>query len=408
MKVTRMMLLLPKKLLITADNFLLNRMKYISLLLVLLCCSFLTPAQEKPSALRISLITCTPGAELYSVFGHNALRIVDSAAGTDIAYNFGTFNFNDPDFYTKFVRGKLQYFLSQENFSDFLYAYQYFQRGVSEQVLNLSERDKKEIQQALFENLSEENRYYKYDFFYDNCSTRLRDIIFKSKTSQSFNPPAFTPQGLTFRDHLHTYLDRAEMKWTRIGIDIILGVEADKQMSISDAMFLPEFLAMGAKATKLGRIDLVSEELELIPDLQPEPLKVMFWQTPLFVFLFVAVMMVLPLAQQFPAFRKVQLVIEKAVFMTASLIGLLLVFMWLGTDHQSTARNLNLIWAFPLHLILVFKATQLPGWLKIYAKLYTASVVILMIAAIIMPGIIAYALFPIMIAMAYKTWAYSK
>ncbi|MFM1969700.1 MAG: hypothetical protein RL152_1077, partial [Bacteroidota bacterium] len=96
-------------------------MKHISILLVLVVFSLFTQAQEKPSALRISLITCTPGAELYSVFGHNALRIVDSAAGTDIAYNFGTFNFDDPDFYTKFVRGKLQYFLSQENFNDFLY-----------------------------------------------------------------------------------------------------------------------------------------------------------------------------------------------------------------------------------------------------------------------------------------------
>lgn len=383
-------------------------MRYILLLLVLLSCSLFTPAQEKPSALRISLITCTPGAELYSVFGHNALRIVDSAAGTDIAYNFGTFNFDDPDFYTKFVRGKLQYFLSQENFNDFIYAYQYFQRGVSEQVLQLTEREKKEIQQALFENLSEENRYYKYDFFYDNCSTRLRDIIFKSKTSQAFNPPVFTAEGLTFRDHLHTYLDRAEMKWTRLGIDIILGIEADKKMSVSDVMFLPEFLAKGVNATKINGKNLVIEETSLIPDLQPKPYRVIFWQTPLFVFLLVAVIMVLPLAQQFPTFGKLQVVMEKIVFMSASLIGLLLVFMWVGTDHQSTARNLNLIWAFPLHLILVFKANQLPGWLKVYAKLYTAFVVILIIAAIILPGIIAYALYPIMIAMAYKTWSYSK
>ena len=130
-------------------------MKNISLLLVLLCFSLDTPAQEKPSALRISLITCSPGVELYSVFGHNALRIVDSAAGTDIAYNFGTFNFNDPDFYTKFVRGKLKYFLSQYNLNDFLFEYMYFKRGVTEQVLNLTENEKREIQLALFDNLTE-------------------------------------------------------------------------------------------------------------------------------------------------------------------------------------------------------------------------------------------------------------
>ena len=383
-------------------------MKNISLLLVLLCFSLYTPAQEKPSALRISLITCSPGAELYSVFGHNALRIVDSAAGTDIAYNFGTFNFNDPDFYTKFVRGKLKYFLSQYNLNDFLFEYMYFKRGVTEQVLNLTENEKREIQLALFDNLTEENRYYTYDFFYDNCSTRLRDIIFKSKTVNAFSPPAFTAEGLTFRDHLHTYLDRAEMKWTKLGIDIILGIEADKKMSISDAMFLPEFLAMGAKATKLGQINLVVEEKVLVPDLQPKPQKVAFWKTPFFVFFIIALIMLLPIPKRFSSLTKVQFFIEKGVFIAASLVGLLLVFMWLGTDHQSTARNLNLIWAFPIQLFLVFKGSQLSRWLKIYAKLYTGLVVVLIGTAIVIPGIISYALFPIMIAMAYKTWAYSK
>ena len=260
-------------------------MKYISILLVLILFGHFGKAQEEPSALRISLITCTPGAELYSVFGHNALRIVDSAAGTDIAYNFGTFNFDDPDFYTKFVRGKLQYYLSQENFNDFLYAYQYFKRGVSEQVLNLTEKEKKEIQRALFENLTEENRYYKYDFFYDNCSTRLRDIIFKTKSNQAFNPPQFVANGLTFRDHLHTYLDRAEMKWTRLGIDLILGLKADRKMSVSNAMFLPEFLAKGVNATEVNGQKLVIEENTLLPDQQPTPTRDSFLLTPFFIFL---------------------------------------------------------------------------------------------------------------------------
>ena len=383
-------------------------MRYISILLVLVLFSFSVEAQEKPSALRISLITCTPGAELYSVFGHNALRIVDSAAGTDIAYNFGTFNFDDPDFYTKFVRGKLQYFLSQENFNDFLYAYQYFKRGVSEQVLQLTDVEKKAIQKALFENLAEENRYYKYDFFYDNCSTRLRDIIFKSKSSQAFSPPPFLPEGLTFRDHLHTYLDRAEMNWTRLGIDIILGLEADTKMSISDAMFLPEFLARGVDATEHKGKKLSNEEVILIPDLQPVPAKSQFWETPFFVFLVISLLMILPLTQKNQFIYKFQGILTKVVFMSASLIGLLLVFMWVGTDHQSTARNLNLFWAFPLHLFFAFKLNNLPAWLKVYAKVYTVLVVLLLLVSIIVPGIITYVLYPIMIAIAYRTWFFSK
>ena len=370
--------------------------------------SFTGIAQDKPSALRISLITCTPGSELYTVFGHNALRIVDSAAGTDIAYNFGTFNFDDPDFYTKFIRGKLQYFLSQENFSDFLFAYQYFKRGVSEQVLNLTDAEKKAIQNALFENLTEENRYYKYDFFYDNCSTRLRDIIFKPKTSTAIMPLPFVPEGLTFRDHLHTYLDKAEMKWTRLGIDIILGLEADRKMGSSDAMFLPEYLAKGVSATEINRQDLVSEETILIPDAQPAPIKSQFWRTPFFIFFILSLFMVSPLGKERKQLNQIQVVLTKVVYMCAGLVGLLLVFMWVGTDHQSTARNLNLIWAFPIQLLFVFRLNNLPSWLKIYAKIYSFFVLLLLLLSIAVPGIIAYALYPLMLAMAYTTWNFSK
>lgn len=383
-------------------------MKHISILLVLVLFGRYASAQEVPSALRISLITCTPGAELYSVFGHNALRVVDSAAGTDIAYNFGTFNFDDPDFYTKFVRGKLQYFLSQENFTDFLYAYQYFKRGVTEQVLNLTEKEKKEIQRALFENLAEENRYYKYDFFYDNCSTRLRDIIFKTKSDQAFNPPQFVANGLTFRDHLHTYLDRAEMKWTRLGIDVILGLKADRKMSVSNVMFLPEFLAKGVSATAVNGQKLVFEENILLPDQQPAPTSDSFLLNPFFISLIIAILMLLPLGNNIPAYGKFQRVLQKVVFISVGLLGLLILFLWVGTDHQTMRNNLNLFWAFPLHLVLVFKENNLPVWLKRYTILYPASVVVLLLVAAFVPGLIPFAIYPLIIAMAYCTWMFSK
>ena len=383
-------------------------MKYISILLVLVLFSYSTKAQEKPSALRISLITCTPGAELYSVFGHNALRIVDSAAGTDIAYNFGTFNFDDPDFYTKFVRGKLMYFLSQENFSDFLYAYNYFKRGVSEQVLNLTEAEKKAIQQALFENLSEEHRYYKYDFFYDNCSTRLRDIIFKTKTENAFDPPAFTAKGLTFRDHLHTYLNRAKMEWTRLGIDLILGTEADQEMSVSNTMFLPDFLKQGAGVTMVNGQKLVSEEIVLIPDQQPTPQALAIWQTPRLVLALIAIFCVIPIIQQVTFFNSIQSILEKIIFISTGLLGCFLVFLWVGTDHQSMTNNLNLIWAFPLNLLLAFKPKHIPTWLKYYSKFYAVAVLVLALFIIVKPGLIPSVLFMLMLALSYRSWIWAK
>ena len=383
-------------------------MKYISILLVLVLFLYSTQAQEKPSALRISLITCTPGAELYSVFGHNALRIVDSAAGTDIAYNFGTFNFDDPDFYTKFVRGKLMYFLSQENFNDFLYAYQYFKRGVSEQVLNLTDAEKKAIQKALFENLAEENRYYKYDFFYDNCSTRLRDIIFKTKTVNAFDPPSFTAKGLTFRDHLHTYLNRAKMEWTRLGIDLIIGTEADQEMSISNSMFLPEFLKQGTSVTLIDGQKLASEEIVLIPDQQPTPQSLPIWQTPRLLFSLIALFCIIPFAQKLAFFNSIQSILEKIIFISTGLLGCFLVFLWVGTDHQSMSNNLNLIWAFPLNLLLAFKLKQIPTWLKYYSKIYAVAVLVLALFSIVKPGFIPSVLFMLLLALSYRSWNWAK
>ena len=152
--------------------------KWLLLLLALL--PYFAKAQDDSCTLRISLLTCTPGEELYSTFGHSAIRVVDLRNNTDLIFNYGTFDFNDPDFYKKFVQGKLLYFVSVDSIQNFLWEYEYFKRGVMEQVLNLTCAEKQNMIAALFENAKEENKYYRYDFNYDNCTTRLRDILEKS------------------------------------------------------------------------------------------------------------------------------------------------------------------------------------------------------------------------------------
>ena len=134
--------------------------------------------------LRLSLLTCTPGTELYSTFGHSAIRVTDTSGKTDIIFNYGTFDFDDPAFFVKFVRGKLLYFVSIDEFENFLDQYNYEKRGITEQVLDLSCDVKKNLLIALHDNAKEENRYYKYDFVYDNCTTRIRDIIFSAVKNQ--------------------------------------------------------------------------------------------------------------------------------------------------------------------------------------------------------------------------------
>lgn len=365
-------------------------------------------AASDSSRLQVSLITCAPGAELYSVFGHTALRIVDSVANTDIIYNYGTFNFDDPDFYTKFVRGKLMYFLSQQSFPDFLYEYAYFKRGVTEQVLQLSATEKKEIQHSLFENVREENRYYKYDFLYDNCATRLRDIIFKTNQNNAFEPPVFAEQGTSFRDYLHNYLSRAEMQWTTLGIDLLLGIGADKAMTTSACMFLPDYLAQGVSLAFKGQSKLVERDQVHLPNAQDLPVKLPFWQTPLFFFAILAFLVLLPSFFRSNALASYQSVMDRIIFVLSGLLGLLLLFMWFGTDHQSFANNINLVWAMPFNLLLAFSFNGPWKWLKTYLRFYSLLLLVLMIPVLLHPGIINFGLYPLILVLSFRSWMLSK
>ena len=126
---------------------------------------------------QISLITGSPGNQLYANFGHSAVRVYDPQANIDWVYNYGTFDFNAPGFYTNFLKGKLNYYLSVYDFQHMIKTYQYYNQSLYEQVLNLNQEEKIKIFQFLNNNYLPENRYYLYDFFFDNCSSRIRDIF---------------------------------------------------------------------------------------------------------------------------------------------------------------------------------------------------------------------------------------
>jgi hypothetical protein len=365
-------------------------------------------AAPDSSRLQVSLITCAPGAELYSVFGHTALRIVDSAANTDIIYNYGTFNFDDPDFYSKFVRGKLMYFLSQQSFPDFLYEYAYFKRGVTEQVLQLSPTEKTAIQRSLFENVREENRYYKYDFLYDNCATRLRDIIFRANKDKAFEPSAFAENRATFRDYLHNYLSRAEMQWTTLGIDLLLGIGADKTMTTPESMFLPDYLAQGVSQSVQGTAKLVERDQVHLPNAQELPIKLPFWQTPLFFFSFLAFLVILPSFFRSKGMVSFQSIMDRFIFVLSGLLGLVLLFMWFGTDHQSFANNINLVWAMPINLLVAFSLNSPRKWLKKYIRYYSLLLLLLIIPVLLQPGIINVGLCPLILVLSFRSWMLSK
>ncbi|MEN9883064.1 MAG: hypothetical protein RLZZ420_281 [Bacteroidota bacterium] len=383
--------------------------KWLLFLLLFLIAEVKIFAEDSGSKLRISLLTCSPGDDLYAVFGHSAMRIVDSTAGTDIVYNFGTFDFTDPDFYTKFVRGKLRYFLSQANYADFIYEYAYFKRPVTEQVLAISDADKIAIQQSLFENLSEENRYYKYDFLFDNCTTRLRDLIFKTNTNEAFLPPPFAVRGSTFRDHLHGYLDRAEMPWTKLGIDILLGAGADRVMSVNESMFLPDPLLFGVKGARQSGKPLEMESSMLLDyPKQISRSKSLNWLVPALIFFILGLLAILGSSWKSLITQKISGYTDLLIFGVSGLLGFVLLFTWFGTDHDSFRYNLNLIWASPINILFFYERAKKTGWYKKLLKINAILILLLVAAYLVWPGIINPLLFPVVIALSFRSWIISR
>ncbi|HEV8286341.1 MAG TPA: DUF4105 domain-containing protein [Chitinophagaceae bacterium] len=360
--------------------------------LVLACIGFnFLFAQSDSCHLRISLLTCTPGFELYSTFGHSALRVTDSSASTDIIYNYGTFDFDDPNFYSKFTRGKLLYFVSIDKFGNFLQQYEYEQRGITEQILHLSCSEKEKLVAALRENAKEENKYYKYDFVYDNCTTRLRDIVFANTNGAVETKNIRSKNGVSFRNLIHEYLDKSYQYWSKLGIDILLGSPLDKKLSNSEAMFLPDYLLKGFDSTKVNGVPLVSEKKQILkPTLQSNksPLLSPFGIFAI-LFIVIALLSVIKSTDRFLA------VFDFFLFFFCGALGILILFMWFGTDHQTCRNNFNLVWAFPFHFFVVFFIFKKPDWLRYYFLVNAIVLVLLLITWKWLPQEMNNALLPI-------------
>lgn len=249
------------------------------LFIFLLFVTGMVKAQDS-CTLRVSLLTCSPGEELYSTFGHSALRLTDPVSGDDLVFNYGTFNFDEPGFYTKFIRGKLLYYVSAENFYSFAESYRQQNRSIVEQVLNLSCQEKQALSSFLQNNLRPENRSYKYDFLFDNCTTRLRDINEKI-SADSVYYPKIVQQGTKFRELIHIYLDSNSQHWSKLGIDLLLGSRTDAIMSNRQAMFLPDYLLMALDNAKKATTKLVSSK-NLLFDVKTPTVKGNFYTHPLF------------------------------------------------------------------------------------------------------------------------------
>ncbi|MCC5941081.1 MAG: DUF4105 domain-containing protein [Balneolaceae bacterium] len=300
---------------------------------------------------QISLITILPGDAPEELFGHSAIRIQDLQNNIDLSYNYGTFHF-DAFFLPKFIYGDLEYFLSVANYSASRRYYLEQQRPIIEQVLNLTLSQKQDVFEFLRVNALEENRYYQYDFLYDNCSTRIRDL-FEHVLGDDLRFSPEVASGFTFRDMIHLYVH--QRPFIQLGMDLLLGNRVDQIITTRETMFLPDFLMKEFdRATMLvnGEIQPFVASTEL-PSHFPDEISRAGqpWALLLTWALFLAGAVI-----TYKNYRNSKTIVrwfDLPLFTVTGLIGLLILFLWFISLHEVTINNLNMLWAWPTHIFII-------------------------------------------------------
>ncbi|MCR5192578.1 MAG: DUF4105 domain-containing protein [Bacteroidales bacterium] len=293
-----------------------------------------------------SILTCGPGQDFYESFGHTALRICDSNRNFDVVFNYGTFNFGQPNFYLMFALGQLDYYLAVQSYNSFLDDYIFEGRAVMQQRLLLSKHELDTLYQMLLVNMRPENKNYKYDFFRDNCATRVVDMVAASlEERQLMNDTLVVPKA-TYRDMIHTYTDTA-LLWWRLGIDLILGARCDQSMTGRQNMYMPIELMCQLDTSLLSTGKRLTEKPSQLLEEEKEPPSKSFSPTLAFWLIFLAVLAITMIALH----RHKNLPWLDALFFLAPvLISILIMFLWFGSDHWCTKWNLNILWASPIFL----------------------------------------------------------
>ena len=209
-------------------------------------------------AAKVSILTMGPGDNLYDKFGHSAFRIEDPTRGFDAVYNYGVYDFDTPNFYTKFAQGKLLYKLEGVNSQPFIDHYIAQNRWIKQQELDLSYSEKQELFTFLNNNLKPENKYYKYDFFYDNCATKIRDVLVNVLGDDIIYTADFTSEDKTFRELIQQNVHWNT--WGSVGMDVAIGAVTDKKATTWQYQFLPDYVFL-ATATADLKQNLFTKQL---------------------------------------------------------------------------------------------------------------------------------------------------
>ncbi len=336
----------------------------ILIFLAFLSANIYSQRTPQPENSQISLVTCDPGLALYGKFGHTALRVQDTAQHIDWVFNYGVFDFNKPNFYAKFIKGQTDYILGVYSFSNFIDEYKRDKIGVYEQDLNLSEAEKEILIYNLIQNATPEFREYRYNFAFNNCATQPRDQLLKSLSHQL----VFGETGIkdSFRFLIQAHLK--ENPWAAMGINLIFGMGADRIATSWETQFLPHYLMKQASTAYIFdykakvKTKLVNKERILVPAQASQADSVNWYKQPMFWFsLYFFLGVFVSLYKKRTSF--LSKFYDSSWMFVGGIVGLLIVYLMLFSEHPFVNNNLNLMWLSPLYLFSAFMV-----WRRRYRK----------------------------------------
>ena len=302
---------------------------------------------------EISIITAGPGKVLFEGFGHSTIRVQDKELAIDLAYNYGVFDFNAPNFYVNFVKGNLFYKLEKYPFHYFVRGYNRQQRWIKEQVLNLSLQEKQQFFDFLENNAKPKNAFYSYDPFFNNCASKLRgisDLILKDQVD-------FSDSHIINKESFRVLMNK-ELPWNtwgNLGINIALGSKLDQIASEKEYMYLPDYVYVGFKNATIFRNGVVEpfvkNENDILTHKESKAAIPPF--NPLLLF---SIFLLIGLAITYFDIGKKRRTrwFDFLLFFITGIFGLLILFLWFFTNHSTAPNNFNFLWAFAPNLLAAF------------------------------------------------------
>ncbi|WP_299121635.1 DUF4105 domain-containing protein [uncultured Tenacibaculum sp.] len=387
--------------------------KHFSLFAILFCLNYsfsqVSPKLNLSNSSQISIITSGPGNVLYEKFGHTAIRVKDPVLNLDLIYNYGIFDFDNPNFYADFTKGYMKYKLARYPFYLALKSSQQDQRWVKEQILNLTQEQRNQFFQFLETNVMPKNAGYFYDPFFDNCATKPRDIIQQILGDKLIFNESFVSEDLSLRQLMNKEIH--PNTWGSLGINIALGSKLDKIATPNEYLYLPDYVFNAlnlSKVTKDGKEENLVLKSNTLLDFE-EKKSISDLISPFLVILIISIFGIFITYKDFKNKKRTKWLDTTLSFFTG-IIGFLIIYLWFFTNHSTAPNNFNFLWAFAPNIVLSFylSKNQVPNWTLKYIKLLFLLLFIIPIIWITHVQLFSVTLIPFFILLGVRYWFLQK